>query len=110
GPSRRCTMKTTQNTPAERSELFTRPGFLIRRLHQIHSALFHEETSAFNITPVQYSLLSVLEQWGELDQNSLAHHVGLERSSVAEVLPRLEQRELLSRRPSERDKRARLVR
>ncbi|GGB96789.1 MarR family transcriptional regulator [Oxalicibacterium flavum] len=92
-----------------RSLLFTRPGFLIRRLHQIHSALFMEETLEHNITPVQYSLLTALEEYGELDQNSLAHHIGLERTSVAEVLPRLEQRELIARRQSEQDKRVKYV-
>ncbi|ABR90523.1 transcriptional regulator, MarR family [Janthinobacterium sp. Marseille] len=92
-----------------RSLLLTRPGFLIRRLHQIHSALFMEETLEHNITPVQYSLLTALEEYGELDQNSLAHHIGLERTSVAEVLPRLEQRELIVRSQSEHDKRVKYV-
>lgn len=68
-----------------------------------------EETEAFNITPVQYSLLLTLDEHGELDQNSLAHHIGLERTSVAEVLPRLEQRELLTRRQADHDRRVRLV-
>lgn len=92
-----------------RSLLITRPGFLIRRLHQIHSALFAEETLKYNITPVQYSLLTALEEYGEQDQNSLAHHIGLERTSVAEVLPRLEQRELITRRQSAQDKRVKYV-
>ncbi|OZI45169.1 MarR family winged helix-turn-helix transcriptional regulator [Bordetella genomosp. 4] len=94
----------------KRTLLYTRPGFLIRRLHQIHSWLFSEETSAFNITPVQYSLLTALRERGELDQNSLALDIGLERSSVAEVLPRLETRGLIERRQSPEDGRVKLVR
>lgn len=93
-----------------KSSLFARPGFLIRRLHQIHTALFLEETRAFGITPVQYSLLSALLEHGEMDQNSLATAIGLERTGVAEVLLRLVDRELLERRPSEQDKRVKLVR
>jgi DNA-binding MarR family transcriptional regulator len=93
----------------KRSLLFARPGFLIRRLHQIHSGLFIEETSEFNITPVQYSLLSALDEHGEMDQNSLALEIGLERTSVAEVLPRLEMRGLLARRQSSEDRRVRLA-
>jgi DNA-binding MarR family transcriptional regulator len=93
-----------------RSALFARPGFLIRRLHQIHGSLFAEETSEFNITPVQYSLLTTLETLGEIDQNTLAIEVGLERSSVAEVIPRLHARGLVNRRQAEHDKRLRLVR
>ena len=41
-----------------------RPGFLIRRLHQIHVALFMEECAAESITPVQYSILTALEHMG----------------------------------------------
>lgn len=93
-----------------RSELYIRPGFLIRRLHQIHIGLFAEETEAFNITPVQYSLLTALDEHGEMDQGTLALEIGLERTSVAEVLPRLEARGVVERRPSAQDKRVRLVR
>jgi DNA-binding MarR family transcriptional regulator len=92
-----------------RSPLFARPGFLIRRMHQIHTFLFVQETSEFNITPVQYSLLTALESHGEMDQNSLAIEVGLERSSVAEVIPRLNARGLVSRTQAEHDRRLRLV-
>ncbi|MGC3988003.1 MAG: MarR family transcriptional regulator [Pseudorhodoferax sp.] len=94
----------------ERSALFARPGFLIRRLHQIHTWLFAEETQQYNVTPVQYSLLTVLAEHGEMDQNTLAYEVGLERTSVAEVLPRLEARGLVERRQSEADRRVKLVR
>lgn len=92
-----------------RSALFARPGFLIRRLHQIHTWLFSEETQQFNITPVQFSLLTALAEHGEMDQNTVALEIGLERTSVAEVLPRLEARGLVERRQSEQDKRVRLV-
>lgn len=102
-------MNSELESVKSRSSLLTRPGFLIRRLHQIHSALFMEEAEKFNITPVQYSLLTALDEYGELDQNSLSHHIGLERTSVAEVLPRLEQRELIMRRQYEKDKRVKYV-
>jgi DNA-binding MarR family transcriptional regulator len=93
-----------------RSPLLGRPGFLIRRLHQLHSALFIEETRGFDITPVQYSLMTALAARGELEQNSLALEIGLERTSVAEVVPRLQRRGLLARRRSADDGRVKLVR
>jgi DNA-binding MarR family transcriptional regulator len=93
-----------------RSPLLGRPGFLIRRLHQLHSALFLEETRGFDITPVQYSLMTALAARGELEQNSLALEIGLERTSVAEVVPRLQRRGLLARRRSDDDARVKLVR
>jgi Transcriptional regulators len=106
----------TSATPAEqlarareRSPLLVRPGFLIRRLHQIHCALFLEETEGFGITPVQYSLMTALARRGEMDQISIAREVGLERTTVAEVLTRLEARGLVTRRPDPEDRRVRLV-
>ncbi|MGH8812333.1 MAG: MarR family winged helix-turn-helix transcriptional regulator, partial [Advenella sp.] len=51
-----------------RSILFSRPGFVIRRLHQIHMGLFIAEVGAFNITPVQYSLLTTLVEHNEIEQ------------------------------------------
>lgn len=105
----RRTVQASLQSAQARSQLFSRPGFLIRRLHQIHTWLFSEETQQFNITPVQYSLLTALSEHGELDQNTLALEIGLERTSVAEVLPRLEARGVVERRQSELDKRVKLV-
>lgn len=96
-------------TALQKSLLFGRPGFLIRRLHQIHTWLFDEETRGFQITAVQYSLLTALFEHGQMDQNTVALEIGLERSSVAEVLPRLEERNLIERTPSESDRRVKLV-
>jgi DNA-binding MarR family transcriptional regulator len=86
-----------------------RPGFLIRRLHQIHLALFAEECAAFNVTPVQFSLLSVLVGNPRLDQAALAFEVGVDRATTANVVARLEQRGLLRRRGSPTDSRVKLA-
>jgi len=69
-----------------------------------------EETRGYHITPVQYSLMTALAARGELEQNSLALEIGLERSSVAEVVPRLQRRGLLQRRRSRDDGRVKLIR
>ena len=47
------------------------PGFLIRRLHQIHSALFAEESAGLDITPPQYGVLSVIALQPGLDQSAI---------------------------------------
>jgi len=93
-----------------RSPLLARPGFLIRRLHQIHCGLFLDETQGHDVTPVQYSLLTTLSMLGETDQITLAHEIGLERTSVAEVIARLEARGLVLRKQSNQDRRVKLVR
>ncbi|WP_029008804.1 MarR family winged helix-turn-helix transcriptional regulator [Azospirillum halopraeferens] len=89
--------------------LARRPGFLIRRLHQIHIALFIEECAEFNITPVQYSVLSVLAAQGDLDQATLGAQVGIDRTTATGVLARLAERGLVSRRASPTDRRMRLA-
>ena len=93
-----------------RLPLWSRPGYLIRRLHQIHLALFLEECRSSGLTPVQYGLLSALSIRGELDQVSLAEELGLDRTTAAEVLARLEGRGLVSRKANPRDRRAKLAR
>ncbi|MFH3481228.1 MarR family winged helix-turn-helix transcriptional regulator [Xanthobacter variabilis] len=90
-------------------DLEERPGFLIRRLHQIHLALFNEECSAERITPVQYSVLTALDQMGTVEQIALSRAVGLDRTNIADVVARLETRGLITRTISPRDRRMKLV-
>ena len=58
------------------TDLWARPGFLIRRLHQLHIAVFLEECAEFDVTPVQYAVLSVLYDGEALDQVSVAAEIG----------------------------------
>ncbi len=90
-------------------DLAVRPGFLIRRLHQIHVALFIEECGAFDVTPVQYSIMTAVQAHPGLDQARLGEEVGVDRTTLANVVGRLERRGLLHRRASPDDRRLRLV-
>ena len=87
-----------------RTELGERPGYLIRRLHQIHVALFLEECGA-DVTPVQYGVMTVLFNQPGMDQISLAAEVGIDRTNVADVLARLEARGVVRREVCGRDRR-----
>ena len=93
-----------------RTDLWQRPGYLIRRLHQIHVAMFIEECTAFNITPVQYAVMTALLNRPGLDQISIAHEAAIDRTNVADVLARLEDRGLLQREVSASDRRMKLAR
>lgn len=95
---------------AERLPLWRRPGYLIRRIHQLHYALFFEEFAGTDITPVQYGLLTILSTQPDSDQIAIANSLGLDRTNVADVLKRLSKSGLVERRPSETDKRAMLAR
>ncbi len=96
---------STQRTP-----LWSRPGYLVRRLHQIHSAIFLEECEEFELTPVQYGLLTTLLYRPDLDQKTLGMELGLDRTNVADVLVRLSKRGLLTRQRSSTDRRMVLAR
>ena len=84
-----------------------RPGFLIRRLHQIHVALFSEYCGRFDVTPVQYTLMCALASRGRADQTSLAADVLLDRTTATGALTRLAARGLVERVTPARDRRAR---
>jgi DNA-binding MarR family transcriptional regulator len=88
--------------------LSQRPGFLIRRLHQIHVALFQEACGEFEVTPLQYSLLSALALRKTADQTTLAADIALDRTTTTGALKRLAARHLVERAVNDRDRRARL--
>jgi DNA-binding MarR family transcriptional regulator len=87
-----------------------RPGFLIRRLHQIHVALFQEKCAAFDLTPLQYSLLTALARCGTADQTTLAAEVMLDRTTTTGALKRLQSRKFIERTVHSRDRRAQMCR
>src|ERR1700692_3405635 len=87
-----------------------RPGFLIRRLHQIHVALFQKNCAAFEITPLQYSLLSALAKRGTADQTPLAADDALDRTTTTGARKRLQLRRFVERAIHQRDRRAQICR
>ncbi len=91
-------------------DLWNRPGFLIRRLHQIHVAMFLEECREFNVTPVQFGVLTVLKDGETSDLVSIAGRIGVDRVTVADVVRRLERRGLVDRPPNTADKRTKIAR
>ena len=90
--------------------LSQRPGFLIRRLHQIHVALFQEACGEFEVTPLQYSLLSALAARETADQTTLAGDIALDRTTTTGALKRLAARNFVERAVNGEDRRARLCR
>jgi DNA-binding MarR family transcriptional regulator len=96
-------MATSHNDPLE--ELYRRPGFMIRRMHQIAVSLFVEETGKLGVTNRQYGILFVLEHRPGIDQISVANLLGLDRSTTGMVLKKLEQDGLVVRSVEVRDRR-----
>jgi DNA-binding MarR family transcriptional regulator len=85
-------------------------GHQIRRCNQIAVALFAEEVGGFEITPVQYAALTTIAETPDLDATRLAQTVAFDRSTVGNVLERLEDRGLIAREYRSDDKRTKRLR
>ncbi len=91
-------------------ELYVQPGHLMRRAQQIAVALFMEECAAFELTPVQYAALVAIDEHAGLDATRLSALIAFDRSTMGNVLERLETRKLIQRYASPEDKRVKLLR
>lgn len=100
--------------PTDRSDTFgdlafpPGPGHLIRRAHQISSALWAEHVGTA-LTPPQYLVLRALVAVDALDQVSITQVAALDRSTLADVLVRLEAKKLVRRDRNKADARRNLV-
>ncbi|MGY9013702.1 MAG: MarR family winged helix-turn-helix transcriptional regulator [Rhodospirillales bacterium] len=103
-------MNTETPKQKDYANLWNRPGYLIRRLHQIHVAMFLNECKEYNVTPVQFGVLTVLNQKDTSDLTTIARQIGVDRITVADVVRRLEGRGLISRPANTKDKRTKLAR
>ena len=84
-----------------------RPGFLIRLLHQKHTALFNSECKFDGLTPIMFSILLVLTQNDKLEQTKLANLVAVDKTNIIGVLKRLSKMGYVSRERCDTDKRKR---
>jgi DNA-binding MarR family transcriptional regulator len=90
-------------------ELQTQPGHLIRRAQQIAVAIFIEECAALDLTPVQYAALVAIQENEGIDATRLSAQIAFDRSTLGNVLERLETRGFVERYPSPDDKRIKLL-
>ena len=72
------------------------PGHLIRRAQQIAVAIFMEECAAYDLTPVQYAALVAIRENPGTDATRLSSLIALDRSTLGNVLERLEARKLVT--------------
>ncbi len=90
-------------------ELYGRPGFMIRRAHQIAVSLFLEQTGELGITTTQYGILFLLRHRPGIDQITVSKLLGLDRSTTGMVLQKLEDAGLIGRRVGSADRRRRTL-
>lgn len=98
-------------TPPKRplDQLYRRPGFMIRRAHQISVSLFLEETGELGITNRQYGIMLVLKAEPGIDQITVAKLLGLDRSTTGMVLTKLERAGFVGRVVGASDRRKRAL-
>ncbi len=92
------------------AELYRRPGFMIKRLHQVATALFLEECGRYNMTPSQYQALCALREYSGINQGELGRLIGQDRSTVSLVVRLLLERGFIRRLVDARDKRRTILR
>lgn len=90
-------------------DLSAHPGHLARRLQQAHHLLWNTMVSEETTAP-QFAVLNALVAEPGLDQRTVGERVGLDRSTVAEVVGRLGRRGLLAKARDPEDGRRSLLR
>jgi len=81
-------------------------GFLLRRAHQRHVAIFANAVNGLNLTPTQFSALVKIRDEGGVSQNLLGRLTAMDPATILGVVQRLLQRRLVARGSDPRDPRA----
>jgi DNA-binding MarR family transcriptional regulator len=89
--------------------IYDQPGHLIRRAHQVAWSVFMDETRAFDMTPVQYSLLVAVGECPSIDATRLSELIDIDRATIGNVVDRLERRGLLVRSADVDDRRSKKI-
>jgi len=88
--------------------LLAAPGYVARRLHQAYVAAWVREVDAL-LTGPQFAVLTAVDAYPGVEQGSLARAVALDRSTMASIVRRLEDRGLITRVTPTADGRKRLL-
>ena len=80
-------------------------GFLLRKAHQRHAALFLEASSDHSLTPTQFAALTKVVALGRVTQNHLGRQVAMDPATIQGVIKRLTVRGLVVRTHDPMDRR-----
>jgi len=78
-------------------------------MQQIAVAIFVEECKAYDLTPVQYAALVAIRTHPGIDATRLSAVIAFDRSTLGNVIERLEAKQLIERKPSREDRRVKLL-
>src|SRR3954466_2982483 len=108
-PHRSGSPMPNNTAPLTMDAVYTRPGYLFRRMQQIAVAIFAEECKAYDLTPVQYAALVAIRTHPGIDATRLSAVIAFDRSTLGSVIERLQAKALVARKPSREDKRIKLL-
>src|ERR1043165_5090229 len=96
-----------QNKPAQLTmdAVYTKPGYLFRRMQQIAVSIFMEECKSFDLTPVQYAALIAIHTHPGSDAPRLSAVIAFDRSTPGGVIERLRAKDYIELKPAREDKR-----
>ena len=81
-------------------------GFLVRLLDTRVHLLYQQLTAQNDVTPRQFGVLLTLHQRGTLTLTELAGHIRVDRSTLGEMINRMAERSLISKRNNGSDRRS----
>jgi len=90
-------------------DVYTKPGYLFRRMQQIAVSIFMEECREFDLTPVQYAALVAIRTHPGIDATRLSAVIAFDRSTLGSVIERLEAKGLIERNAGADDRRVKLL-
>src|SRR3954470_13870028 len=108
-PHRSGRQMQNKSAPVTMDAVYAKPGYLFRRMQQIAVAIFVEECRAYELTPVQYAALVAIRTHPGIDATRLSAVIAFDRSTLGNVIERLEAKHLIERKPSREDKRVKLL-
>src|ERR1700722_3692272 len=108
-PHRSGSPMPNEPTAVTMDAVYTKPGYLFRRMQQIAVAIFVEECRAWDLTPVQYAALVAIRTHPGIDATRLSSVIAFDRSTLGSVIERLEAKRYIERKPSHEDKRIKLL-
>lgn len=88
--------------------LLEAPGFLVRRMYQAYVASWVRQVDGV-LTGPQFAVLVAVDEHPGSDQGSLASAVALDRSTMADIARRMQEKGLITRIPDLKDGRRRLL-
>lgn len=95
---------------AKSFDLATSPSHLLRRVNQLATDFYDDEDEADGLTQRQLAVLHAVDLNDGVSQTELVKVTGIDRSTLADMIMRMQKRELLMRKRTEEDGRANAVR